>query len=55
METLATQCSNQSLGPANQLLSLLIQTIFAAHCKVSPPEAWPADYGPLAIEKGTEN
>lgn len=52
MESLASQCSSHSLGPANQLFSLLIQTLIAAQCSISPPEMWPNDYGPTAIENG---
>lgn len=52
MEALTSQCATQSVGPANQLFGLLIQTILAAQCNISPPEMWPKDYGPTAIEKG---
>ncbi|KAJ6636426.1 Glucose dehydrogenase [FAD, quinone], partial [Pseudolycoriella hygida] len=51
---LTSQCATQSVGPANQLFGLLIQTILAAQCNISPPEMWPKDYGPTAIEKGLE-
>lgn len=50
-----SQCATQSVGPANQLFGLLIQTILAAQCNISPPDMWPKDYGPTAIEKGNEN
>lgn len=45
MDSLATQCAAQSIGPANQLFGLLIQTILAAQCAISPPTLWPEDYG----------
>lgn len=45
MDGLATQCAAQSVGAANQLFGLLIQTILAAQCSISPPELWPEDYG----------
>lgn len=49
-----TQCANHSVGPANQLFGLLIQTLLAAQCSISPPDMWPKDFGPTAIEKGTQ-
>lgn len=52
METLTAQCAAHSIGPANQLFTLLLQTILQAQCSISPPDKWPADYGPTAIEKG---
>lgn len=45
MDSFATQCAAQSIGPANQLFGLLIQTILAAQCAISPPTLWPEDYG----------
>lgn len=52
MEALTAQCAAHSIGPANQLFTLLLQTILTAQCSISPPEKWPADYGSTAIEKG---
>lgn len=52
MDTLLSQCASHSVGPANQLFGILIQTLLAAQCNISPPEMWPKDYGPTAIEKG---
>lgn len=51
MEAFA-QCANHSVGPANQLFGLLIQTILSAQCEISPPDMWPKDFGPSAIEHG---
>lgn len=51
MEALA-QCANHSVGPANQLVGLLVQTILAAQCAISPPDMWPKDFGPSALENG---
>lgn len=51
MESVA-QCAQHSAGPAHQLFSLLLQTIIQAQCSISPPEKWPKDYGPTALEKG---
>lgn len=52
MDTLMGQCAAHSLGPANQLFTLLLHTLLAAQCSISPPDKWPADYGPNAIENG---
>lgn len=52
MEFVSAQCASQSIGPANQLFALLIQTIISAQCSISPPELWPKDYGPQALESG---
>lgn len=54
MESLTTQCSSHSIGPANDLFALLIQTLLAAHCSISSANNWPKDYGPTAIEKGKQ-
>lgn len=48
----ATHCAGQSIGPANQLFALLIQTIISAQCAISPPELWPQDYAAHALEHG---
>lgn len=53
MEFLPQQCAAQSVGAANSLFGILVQTLMAAHCALSPPEWWPKDYGPTAIEKGS--
>lgn len=55
MDTLLSQCASHSVGPANQLFGLLIQTLLAAQCSISPADKWPIDYGPTAIEKGIPN
>uniref|UniRef100_A0A1Y9H2C5 Glucose-methanol-choline oxidoreductase N-terminal domain-containing protein n=1 Tax=Anopheles dirus TaxID=7168 RepID=A0A1Y9H2C5_9DIPT len=55
MEALFTgQCAAQSVGPANQLFGLLVQTILAAQCSISPPDMWPKDYGPTALAHGLD-
>lgn len=51
---LNSQCAAQSIGPANQLFAMLIQTIMAAQCSISPPDMWPEDYGPTALAQGLE-
>lgn len=52
MDLLAPECAATSVGTANQLFQMLIQTIIAAQCGISPKEMWPKDYGPTAIEQG---
>lgn len=49
MDSTTLQCASQSVGPANQLIGLLIQTILSAHCSISPSTLWPEDYGPKFI------
>lgn len=46
------QCAAQGIGIANQLFGLLIQTILAAHCNISPANMWPPDYGSKAVKNG---
>lgn len=52
MDLTAPQCASQSVGPANQLFGLLVQTILAAQCSISPPDLWPKDYGEKFLEEG---
>lgn len=52
MDLLTPECAVHSVGPANQLFGLLIQTILAAQCAMSPKDMWPKDYGPTAVEQG---
>lgn len=52
MDGLATQCAAQSVGTANQLFGLLIQTILAAQCSISPPSLWPENYGEKLVSEG---
>lgn len=52
MDLLSSSCATQSVGTANQIFQLLIQTLLAAHCSISPKDVWPKDFGPLAIEQG---
>lgn len=55
MDVLSPECAANSVGPANQLFSLLVQTILAAQCGLSPKDTWPKDYGPTAIEQGDDD
>lgn len=51
MDLLSSSCAAQSVGPANSVFHLLIQTLLAAHCSVSS-DTWPKDFGPKAIDEG---
>lgn len=44
---------NTDIGVGNQLISVLIRTILAAQCALTPKDMWPQDYGVTALEKGT--
>lgn len=52
MDAIGSQCASQSSGAVNQLFGLLVQTILAAQCNLSPEYMWPNDYGATAIQKG---
>lgn len=52
MNFVSQQCASQSLGPANELFGALVQTILAVQCAISPPDLWPKDFGPEALENG---
>lgn len=52
MEFLPEACAAQSVGGANNLFGILVQTLMAAHCALTPPDRYPEDYGPTALEKG---
>lgn len=51
---LSPECAAESVGPANQLVLTLVQTILTAHCMISPPEMWPKDYGKYAMKHGLD-
>lgn len=53
MEALSS-CQAQSHGTSNQIFSLLIQTLLATQCAISPSEKWPKDYGPTAMKNGLD-
>lgn len=48
----APECAAQSVGPANQLFGLLIQTLLVAQCNISPSNKWPEDYGEELLKTG---
>lgn len=45
-----SQGTTHSLGPTNQIFSLLLQTILQTQCSISPPDLWPKDFKPYALE-----
>lgn len=53
MNYTSAQCAARSLGSANQLVSVLIQSLLASYCSISPP--WPEDYGQIAMENRKRN
>lgn len=48
------QCSIPSVGIMNSLVSLLVQSIFAAQCNISRTDYWPPCYGETALKEGLE-
>lgn len=52
MDFLPETCAAQSVGATNGLFGLLVQTLMAAQCALTPPDRYPKDYGPTAFEKG---
>lgn len=48
----ALSCPGHSYGPVNQLLALLIQTIFGHQCNIASQHLWPSDYAETAFHKG---
>lgn len=54
MSFVSSECAAQSIGPANQLFGLLIQTIITAQCAISSPDQWPKDYAQQALESGNK-
>lgn len=40
---------------SNPIFDILIKTLLEKQCEISPPEKWPKDYGPTAIEKGLKS
>lgn len=44
------ECAARSLGPANQMVNLLIQTVLSSYCMISDP-GWPNDCGNIKADK----
>lgn len=55
MQSLLGECVNHSIGTTNSVFGLLIQTLISLQCSLSPPDKWPKDHGPHAIEHGLED
>ena len=47
-----SKCGALSTGASTNVFGLLVQTLIAAHCALSPPEMWPEDIAPYALEHG---
>lgn len=52
MDVFAPECAARSTGAGNQLFSLLIQSIIAAQCSISPRSMWPNNYGDTISSQG---
>lgn len=52
MDAVVSPCQAQSLGTSNQIFGLLLQTILATQCSISPPSMWPNDYLSEALQSG---
>lgn len=52
MDTIVSPCQAQSHGTSNQIFGLLLQTILATQCSISPPEMWPNDYLSEGLQNG---
>lgn len=52
MDTIASPCQAQGLGTSNQIFGLLLQTILATQCSISPPSMWPKDQLSQGLENG---
>ncbi|XP_073831463.1 glucose dehydrogenase [FAD, quinone]-like [Musca autumnalis] len=45
IDSIARQCPVPSVGAMNTLVTLLIESLYAANCGISRPEEYPPDYG----------
>lgn len=52
MSSCDSPCSHEKSNP---IFDILIKTLLEKQCEISPPEKWPKDYGPTAIEKGLKS
>ncbi|XP_036339658.1 glucose dehydrogenase [FAD, quinone] isoform X1 [Rhagoletis pomonella] len=55
MEYLSTECAARSAGPANTLMTLLLQTLISRYCGLSDHDRWPQDYGARIETDGIDN
>ncbi|XP_065364081.1 glucose dehydrogenase [FAD, quinone]-like [Calliphora vicina] len=54
-EIAAPQCSAPSVGIMNSLVTLLVQSLYAAQCNISKSDYWPPDYAETALKSGLES
>lgn len=47
-----SKCGALSTGASSNLFQVLLQTLIAAHCALSPPEMWPKDMSQEAVDNG---
>lgn len=52
MDFLTTECAARSAGPANTLMTLLLQTLITKFCALSDRSHWPKDYGEEIVKRG---
>lgn len=50
MDYIPAQCASRSLGPANQMVNLFIQTLLSSYCMISDP-GWPKDCAEFVADK----
>jgi choline dehydrogenase len=55
MDLLPQHCSAHSVGPVNSYVNLLLTSVVSAQCGLSPPNFWPKDYAPAALNQKSEN
>ncbi|XP_037935899.1 glucose dehydrogenase [FAD, quinone]-like [Teleopsis dalmanni] len=52
MEYLSAECAARSAGPANTLMTLLLQTLITKFCALSDGNRWPEDHGNRIEKEG---
>ena len=52
MDYLTAECAARSAGPANTLMTLLLQTLITKFCALSDRSHWPKDYGDEITKNG---
>ncbi|XP_065363247.1 glucose dehydrogenase [FAD, quinone]-like [Calliphora vicina] len=50
----APQCPAPSVGIMNSLVTLLVQSLYAAQCNISKSDYWPPDYAETALKSGLD-
>lgn len=54
MDQLNSQCAAKSIGFANNVFGLMLQTFVASQCSLAPSDKWPKDYADVAMNGGIE-